>query len=320
MRDKSVIKFKIPISEKIMADKHWYELNPTLFEAEKLAMSKLFPQFTLDKLDDGRLCWIGKISSSELKGEYNTLVVYDNNHPHCCEEYSSVKIYPVFPDIDEMLGTWFPASMIIKWTLKDAEGNKYMRLRTEKEAVDDINIIKTAASFLNKAIYWLRRIELRKRFIHSTQMCKIKIANGGDDMAEDIGVTVEVGRSQNHGVISNADAESFDLYFYESFGNNTINYADEATPEVGKNKFTENDTAEQKRCELRKRLIHSHPINRPAGKDVAMQKRFEMRSDPIDCMRNHDSKYIHGRQKLDLIGRKVDLNSVKTIDGKIVVD
>lgn len=43
--------------------KRWYEINPELLDIEKVAMSKAFPYFTLDKLDDGRLCWIGQIES-----------------------------------------------------------------------------------------------------------------------------------------------------------------------------------------------------------------------------------------------------------------
>ena len=40
----------------------WYENDPALLEAEKAAMHKCFPGFTLDKLDDGRLYWIGKLT------------------------------------------------------------------------------------------------------------------------------------------------------------------------------------------------------------------------------------------------------------------
>ena len=37
----------------------WYEANPTLLTMEKIAMARSFSQFTLDRLDDGRLCWVG---------------------------------------------------------------------------------------------------------------------------------------------------------------------------------------------------------------------------------------------------------------------
>ena len=40
----------------------WYESNPSLLEAEKMAMHKFFPNFTLDKLEDGRLYWIGELT------------------------------------------------------------------------------------------------------------------------------------------------------------------------------------------------------------------------------------------------------------------
>lgn len=44
-----------------LAAQQWYELDPSLLAAEKAAMQKAFPHFQLDKLDDGHLCWIGKL-------------------------------------------------------------------------------------------------------------------------------------------------------------------------------------------------------------------------------------------------------------------
>lgn len=44
-----------------LASFYWYECNPELLESEKIAMAKFFPQFTLDRLNDGRLVWHGKL-------------------------------------------------------------------------------------------------------------------------------------------------------------------------------------------------------------------------------------------------------------------
>lgn len=137
----------------------WYENNPTLLEAEKFAMNKHFPKFNFEIMDDGRASWIGTIISSELHKEYHVLVVYDNNHPHnYFEDYSSVKIYPIFPDADEMFGTVSDLDYK-EWLLQDAFNNKFMRLFTNREDIDNQSTVQTAASFLYKATVWVDKYE-----------------------------------------------------------------------------------------------------------------------------------------------------------------
>ena len=40
----------------------WYERDPELLQMEKMAMQMAFPNFKLDKLDDGRLYWVGDLT------------------------------------------------------------------------------------------------------------------------------------------------------------------------------------------------------------------------------------------------------------------
>lgn len=137
----------------------WYENNPTLLEAEKFAMNKHFPKFNFEIMDDGRASWIGTIISSELHKEYHVLVVYDNNHPHnYFEDYSSVKIYPIFPDADEMFDT-VAESDRRGWLLHDECDNNFMRLITKREDIDNQSTVQTAASFLLKATAWVDNYE-----------------------------------------------------------------------------------------------------------------------------------------------------------------
>ncbi len=138
--------------------KHWYEKNPMCLSLEKHVMSKQFPDFSFELLDNGSAAWVGKIATPELHGEYHVLVVYDNNHPCCHEEFSSVKVYPICPDVDEMFDSE-TASNLRRWVWRDASDNKYMRLHTNKETLDDPRIIHTAASFLHKAVVWLKNYE-----------------------------------------------------------------------------------------------------------------------------------------------------------------
>ncbi len=82
--------------------------------------------------------------------------------------------------------------------------------------------------------------------------------------------------------------------------------------EVGKDKLAIDDNCRQaKRLELRERLKHITRINIPAGNDVEMKKRRELRSDPIEILRRSPNE----RER-----ERVALSTIKTIDGKIVHD
>lgn len=139
----------------------WYDSNPTLLAMEKIAMERNFPQFRLEKLDDGRLCWVGTIepgiyeSKFGEKRQYHLMAVYDNNHPHQ-QMGSSVRVYPLMPDVDElveMAGFW-PYHL-----LQDAVGNRYL---CTNEAGDQKvgTTTTTAASVLGWATKWLIAYEL----------------------------------------------------------------------------------------------------------------------------------------------------------------
>ncbi len=139
----------------------WYDSNPTLLAMEKIAMERNFPQFRLEKLDDGRLCWVGAIepgiyeSKFGVKRQYHLMAVYDNNHPHQ-QMGSSVRVYPLMPDVDElveMAGFW-PYHL-----LQDAVGNRYL---CTNEAGDQKvgTTTTTAASVLGWATKWLIAFEL----------------------------------------------------------------------------------------------------------------------------------------------------------------
>lgn len=168
-----------------------------------------------------------------------------------------------------------------------------------------------------------KRRELRERFSEGEN---VKIAKESGAMAEAGAATVEVGRSQNHAVILNADAEgNVRLVLRECFDASKLDNAVMANDgkvkdEVGKDNLAIDDGGRHaKRLELRERLKNIHP---PAGKDVEMNKRRELRSDPHDCMRKIcDSKdNILTKQNPNTFERVVDLNTVRTIDGKIVLD
>ncbi|MDE5561680.1 MAG: hypothetical protein K2J00_07790 [Bacteroidaceae bacterium] len=122
-----------PNAVKIAAPKgvlatQWYDANPMLLTKEKVAMAKCFPQFTLDKLDDGRLCWVGVLepgiyeSKFGEKRQYYVMAVYDNNHPNQ-RMGSSVRVYPLMPDVEELVKS---CGFLPSHLLRDEVGNLYL--------------------------------------------------------------------------------------------------------------------------------------------------------------------------------------------------
>lgn len=139
----------------------WYEQRPDLLEMEKMVMARNFPQFQLDKLSDGRLCWLGTIepgiyeSKFGEKREYYLMAVYDNNHPNQ-QMGSSVRVYPLDPNVDELIKT---AGFQPHHLLVDANGNLYL---CTNEAGDQHvgKTVTTAAGVLSWAAKWLIAYEL----------------------------------------------------------------------------------------------------------------------------------------------------------------
>lgn len=89
------------INNNIRRMKQWYEINPELLEMERIAMSRTFPHFTLDKLDDGRLCWIGQIESLINKRKYEVMCIYGKNFPLQIMG-PSILVCPILPDVDDI--------------------------------------------------------------------------------------------------------------------------------------------------------------------------------------------------------------------------
>lgn len=106
----------------------WYENNPELLELEKRMMVISFPQFKLEKLDDGRLYWIGSINTDigeeyrYKENEYTFMMVYSPiypNHSAGCP----LKTYIIKPEVKDILADigFFPFTL-----LKDSTGEKYI--------------------------------------------------------------------------------------------------------------------------------------------------------------------------------------------------
>lgn len=144
-----------------LAAMQWYEKDPDLLEAEKMVMHRSFPNFELGKLDDGRLYWLGKLNVGVYESkygtpiEYNIMALYQNNHPHQ-QMGSSVRVYPVVPDVDELIEAcgFRPFHL-----LTDDDGQSYLCTNeVENQHVGDS--ITTDASVLGWACKWFTAYEL----------------------------------------------------------------------------------------------------------------------------------------------------------------
>lgn len=134
----------------------WYEREPKLLEAEKEAMNHAFQGFTLDKLDDGRLAWVGSLNIGVFGDiEWHIMAVYNNNHPSPTMG-GSVKIYIVEPDMSEIANE-------LEWSYshlcRDSCGHLYLSLFFDIDMGRGTNVT-SAASHIAMAVKWLTAFEL----------------------------------------------------------------------------------------------------------------------------------------------------------------
>ena len=144
-----------------LAVEQWYEKDPGLLEMEKIAMKRAFPNFELEKLDDGRLAWVGKLNIGVYESkfhepmEYHVMALYQYNHPNQ-QMGSSVRIYPVFPDVSELITKcgFRPYHL-----LRDNNDELYLCTNEAK----DVKVgqdVTSAASVLGWACKWFLSYEL----------------------------------------------------------------------------------------------------------------------------------------------------------------
>jgi hypothetical protein len=147
----------IVVPEGKLASFYWYERDRLLFEGEKKAMGRFFPQFKLDKLEDGRLYWHGVLETDLRKGgKWYLQAIYDNNHPHNSSYGGSVKVYAIEPDLQEIQDE---LEENIPHLLEDSGGNIYL-CTARKEDVRAGKVTTSAASSLSWAAKWIAAFEL----------------------------------------------------------------------------------------------------------------------------------------------------------------
>jgi len=142
-----------------LASFYWYENDPLLFKDEKEVMKEIFPQFSLDSLGDGRLCWYGHLKTDLRPGGalWHLQVIYDHDHPNNKRYGGSVKVYSIDPDLDQ-LNDELPES--IPHLLRDSKKNIYLCTARSEDVKDGKKIVTTAASSIAWAAKWIAVFEM----------------------------------------------------------------------------------------------------------------------------------------------------------------
>jgi len=141
---------------KLAASFYWYERDPNLLEDERAAMQKFFPNFRLEKLDDGRYCWIGTLNPRGKQGGTWTIqAVYDHNHPHNDSFGGSVKIYSIKPSLEHLLKEVGELPHL----LKDGGNNLYMCTARMEDVTAGKKKVTTAVTSLGWAVKWIWMVE-----------------------------------------------------------------------------------------------------------------------------------------------------------------
>ncbi len=139
---------------------YWYETDPELFQAERTAMARFFPQFRLQVEADGRLSWVGRVVSNTYPDvSYLLQVVYEHDHPNNDSYGGSIKVYMVQPTLEELAG-----NNPIPHTLVDSMGQLYIcTARPEDFQAAKRGIpgkVTTAASSIAWAAKWITAFEM----------------------------------------------------------------------------------------------------------------------------------------------------------------
>ena len=140
-----------------LAVQQWYQKDPMLLAAEKAAMQHAFPHFLLDKLGDGRLCWVGSLNLGLGFRDWEVMAVYKNNHPQQ-EMGSSVQVFLVEPDIDELIeGLGERPHHLLR---DNVSGLSYLCTARAQDVKASKTESTSAAQSIAMAVRWLMAFEL----------------------------------------------------------------------------------------------------------------------------------------------------------------
>lgn len=192
---------------------HWYELNPSRLEMEKMAMSALFPEFEMTINDCGILKYKGTLKDDRFnrKEGYIVEVEYTNGGT---ENFGNpgIVVTAISPTFEDLFSDRHPYSSELMQKLLSQIAIENTFIEYEDPIVESTATIITCAALLRRTIGWFalyetekarmeleadkkkdeaaaHRRELRERLMCG---CRVKITNGnhnGDDVNSEPGTT-----------------------------------------------------------------------------------------------------------------------------------
>ena len=152
MRGMNGPKLKVD-KDKLATAFYWYEKDRKRYDMEVKAMRQLFPKFQMEKLDDGRLCWVGKLNpNGKTGGIWTIMAVCDHNHPHNNSWGGSVRVYSIQPDLNEL----YSEIGQLPNTLRDESGILYI-CTCPQALVKKVSF--SVAAHIGYATRWIKLLE-----------------------------------------------------------------------------------------------------------------------------------------------------------------
>ncbi len=144
----------------------WYENEPDLLEDEIDAMHNIFPQFSLQKIDDPSskyhncLAWVGTLRPGILPDTaWQVMAIYSPNHP-VAQMGGSVYVYLLDPTVEDVISALGQRPFHL---LRDGEGGQYLCTARRGDISDGSNTgdhVTSAVNTLTWACKWLMAVEL----------------------------------------------------------------------------------------------------------------------------------------------------------------
>lgn len=137
----------------------WYEVDPSRFQMEQMAMASLYPDFQLVRLPSGFLGWTGVLKSNHYtnRNGYQVTIDYDDCGPDLPGKFGMV-VTPTDPDFNAL----FPPHLeCLKSRLLDDIAAQMSSI-TYADPDDGSGTITTAASLLRQTADWFVKYEIEK--------------------------------------------------------------------------------------------------------------------------------------------------------------
>lgn len=151
--------------------KHWYEVNPSRLEMEKMAMSALFPGFELVKTNIGELQYSGVLQSDKFKrSEGYTIVMEYSDGGTKNFGNPGMAVTPISPLFSELFPAESSSSNELMHKLLDDICIQNNFVSYEDPIVENNGTIITCASLLKRTVNLLVKYESESgRLLHESE-------------------------------------------------------------------------------------------------------------------------------------------------------